>query len=166
MRASSRRRFACYVFPVNHMKTTLLALGLFCLSAICRASDAVKLNLSQQAELLGGLNALDGTVKLDRDNIRVAIAYDFSGATRIAIAHDITAVKASIQTVQDAWKAYLKASGITDETKETADQRAEVVKIQTALSEVSLVKISADDLRVDVNAIPPTAISALKPILK
>jgi hypothetical protein len=148
------------------MKKLLATLLVFFAASAAFAGETIKLNLSQQAELLSGLSSLDGSLKLDRDNARVAIAYDFSGATRIAIAHDITALKGSIQNVQDAWKAYLKGAGISDETKETPEQHAEVAKIQNAPAEVSIIKISVDDLKLDANAIPPTAISALKPVIK
>jgi len=135
---------------------------LLLLSAVVSKADVLKLNFVEQSALIQALAALDGSSKLDASNNRVQVPYDFSGSTRLIIAKDITALRASITIVQTA----VKNAGIVDGMKETDAQKKTLEEILNTKSDVPLTKLTESDLRVDVNPIPGTVLSSLTPIIK
>ncbi|HEY1791567.1 MAG TPA: hypothetical protein VGG34_01500 [Opitutaceae bacterium] len=149
------------------MKTlkTFLASGLL-LAAVTVRADNIKLNFVQQTGVLQALQGLDGTARLDKENTKVVVGFDFAGSTRIAIMKDITALQAGLQTVREAEAHYMKGHGIAEVKSATPEQLAAMDEIANTPSDVTLIKFSTDDLRLDSNAIPGSVLAALAPLIK
>jgi hypothetical protein len=136
------------------------------LAAPAFAKDTLKLNFPETQDLIKALAELDGSTRLDKDNAPVKIAYDFPAKTRMAIARDIKALTDAATVTTDAWKNYIKGAGITDETKETDEQKAKVLELLSTKQDVSLEKFDESDLTTKDNPIPPTTLTRLLPLIK
>ena len=146
--------------------------------AAALAKDSLKLTYLQVGDLGDALASLDGATHLSAgtdasgakvDNVPVKIAYELKGKVRLSIARDIKTLSDAHQVYVDAWKAYLKASSITDEKKETQDQQQKIADILNAPTELSLMLFDEADLVAsdsDKNPIPPTTLTRLLPLIK
>jgi hypothetical protein len=162
------------------MKHLFVAVALLAAVSAAQAKDTVKLTFAQIRDLIGyqapdgkavpgALALLDGSTRLDKDNAQVQIAYQFKGSVRFAISRDIAALSDAQKTIITSWQTYLKGAGITDESKETDAQRAQVASILTTPIDVDITKFSEDDLvpkDSDINPIPPSVLTRLLPIIK
>ena len=143
--------------------------------------DTVKLDYLHQRDLLAALQALDGTPLLDADNRAITEPmadgskraltrpYEFSGPVRLAISADITALTNSTQVYMDSWKKYLKSANVTDETKETDAQKADIAAILTAPMDVKVTFFDETDLvskDQKGNPVPPSVMSRLAPLIR
>ena len=148
------------------MKKTIILIAAFCaFSVSASASDKIKGDFAHLQVIENALSALDGTVKLDKDNAQVRIAYDFTGKTRLAIAFDLGRVHEAIQTYREAVQSYMKGSNLSDMSKATPEQVAKVNEICAAPTEVQVRKIDEAELRADANAFPPSVLTALDPLI-
>ena len=150
--------------------TTLLLVGLaFATSTFAKEKTTVKLNFTDIRSLLLVLPKLDGTVVLDSDKKQITIPYTLKGSTRIGISHDLTILLAAQKDVMDSWQKYLKTANITDEDKETLDQKKVILDILNTKQDVSLYTFEEKEFVQDDstdNPIPPTLLTLLAPLIK
>ena len=130
------------------------ALAAFVLAAspaLAGERQTVNLNAEEMQQLMLGFNALDGYHKVIKNaqgqEQDVLVAYDVSGATRVAIAHDEFAIQAVFADYRQA------KSGVTD-----------VAKMQEILETKRPVEIDLIDLvslKLDVNPIPASVLASV-----
>jgi hypothetical protein len=150
-------------------KKALAVLAFAFAAAAVQAKDSLKLDFFQVRDAISALSQLDGNTKLDRDNNAVRIAYDLSGRTRMAIARDLKTLREAFGVYSDAWKGYLHAQGIVDETKETEIQAKYVNDLLRAAVPLQLERFDESDFVKpddDKNPVPGTVLEALLPLLK
>lgn len=160
------------------MKTitnTILLAAAICAAALCQA-EPVKLKVGDALDLGAGLRSLDGYMRVigSGESARtVASAYDFAPATRWAIAENIAEVKNAEAAFQSALQGVIKAlapeGGATEIDKDpelSARFAAEAQKLRGLETTLELTRFARDDLKLDANAIPPSALAQLRPVLK
>jgi hypothetical protein len=156
-----------------HQKTfrslSLVALSLLALATVAQA-EPVKVHVRDLNVMLSGLSSLDGAEKLVGEKL-VRMPYEFAGPTRWAIAYNLTIVRNQVQ-VQNAAKADIVraiANGGSriepTDTESMARFSAEYQKLIDTEITVELMRIPLDELQLDKNAIPPTVLSALAPMI-
>jgi hypothetical protein len=156
------------------MKTkTLFALLLLITAPLF--AEPIKLKVVDVISLNQALSLLDGAQKVvpqgDAPAKIVIVPYDFSGKTRWAIAQNLIALQPHAKAADDARNALVKqiggeAGGIK------ADDAAKIAKFTVAYNElliqpvtVELTKIPLADLKLDINALPPSVLAILSPII-
>lgn len=160
------------------MKTTRLIISIVCLlaSVLCASAEQLSLKLDQILSLANALASLDaGQTRIvkqgDAADKVVQLPYEFSGATRWAIARNLGALKREVEAFDKARGDLIKqiSGGGTEIKKENAEQMARYLKEITPVAEtpvkVDLQCLKPDDLKLDVNPIPSTTLVALEPIL-
>lgn len=145
-------------------------------AAVCFA-EPTKLKFNTLAELGNSLRSLDGLEKSvdqgkDTPAKVVLVPWDFKPATRIAFARDLAAVRLALEAFEATRQALLKSLAPTGPEKVASDPALLakfVVGWNDAIKDpvtVDLVLIAEDDLKLDANALPPSIITGLLPILK
>lgn len=140
-------------------------------------AESLKLKYAQLAELGSALTALDGAQRVvpqgeDKPAAVVFTAYEFSGKTRLAIARNVGALKAPLQAFEDTRQALLKqvSPGAPEKVAGDPDLVAKFALLWAEATKdpvtVDLTKLSEDELKLDANAVPPSILTALLPILK
>ncbi len=130
-----------------------------------------KLTIAECQTILSGLTGLDGRTELSRDGAAVTLAYKFENARlRVAIQQNIAALQA-VQAefskgVQGVFKEIAgDAPEIKPGTPEMVRYTKQVTDAQQLPCRAELVRIKADDLKLDKNEIPGSVLGALDKIL-
>lgn len=151
---------------------------LFAAALIAPVAAGEKLKVQDVLQVSTALRNLDGhmvVVKQGTAENTVMIPWDFgSGSLRLRIANNISILDAAAKNVEDSRQAIIKEimkkgnlTEIKPGTPEFEDfqrQYADVL-VQPAPGTQDLARIKASELRLDKNEIPPTVLSALKPIM-
>lgn len=144
----------------------------------CTASLAENkvLTVNQSLQALSALRALDGRdviAKKDGQETIIRQPWEFqSGPLRLAIATDISLLtqieqqseRARVDIINSVSKGAGRVEPNTPEYAQFLKQWTEVIDAPAPISG-SLTRIKAKDLRLDVNEIPGSTLSALVPIL-
>lgn len=156
---------------------TVIALSMY-LACVGAFADNGVLTVRQSLQALQGLKGLDGrqvVVKMNGQDTAIMKHWDFgSGALRLAIANDLSILTQVEQTTEKARisliKSIAKDGSLTIEpnTREYAEflRQWEQILDQPAPSTGAITKINVKELKLDVNEIPGTTLSALIPILQ
>lgn len=156
------------------IKSATVLAYLACAGAL---ADGGVLTVRQALQALQGLRGLDGhqvIVKMNGQDTAIMKSWEFnSGPLRLAIANDLGILTQVEQTTEKARTALIKSiakDGITIEpnTADYAKFLQEWEKLLDAPAPLTgaITKLNAQELRLDVNEIPGSTLSALIPILK
>jgi hypothetical protein len=162
--------------PMKNTSRLLLSIVVLAASAVCASADPVKIKGSDLLELGRGLGDLDGCFKVVTDprtgkDEKVAIAYEFTGKVRFAIARNLTAVKPALEALAKAKQAIgeeVAGKGVTEIKGDSPALAAFNRKWAEVLNEpitVDLAKLTESDLNLDRNGIPGTTLTALQPVI-
>jgi hypothetical protein len=157
-----------------NMKSNIKTLFLLVASACALHADPVKMTDFEANQLSQALQALDITaptkvIDQGKDPAKVIqVPFDFSGKTRMRIAHDIVALKPAADAYHSAVQGIVKASGLTDMAKINADPKinAEAAEAGAQPITVDLDLITLDELlKGDTNQIPSSVLAALDKVI-
>ncbi|MBY0255157.1 MAG: hypothetical protein K2X54_27855 [Methylobacterium organophilum] len=142
-------------------------------------SDQISLarTVRELGSLHAALRALDGYERVVRDPSGervVRAAYTLDGLTRLAIADNMAAIEEVSATFEKARVGLLREhTGGADSFEATPEGEAAAQAFSEAVAplfelerEIRVVPIPIASLKLDANPIPPSALSALRPILK
>jgi hypothetical protein len=133
---------------------------------------STELTFTQILTIESGLNALDGFQKIIEDGGKekaVLQPYVLSENTRSAIADNEVALQDAITNAQAKSKVYAKSLGpnYTDATTKEGKEWIEYSNdAMTKTAKVIIVKFSRADLQLKTNAIPPSVLSAIDPLME
>jgi len=119
------------------------------------ADNQVSLTVNDIVGLGNALAVLDGYDHAVKDGTQDRVIkepYKFGPGVRLSIAHDLTTVKAALADVQAAARGF-------------NGDKAAVDRLGFEKQTLTLAPISAKDLSLDQNPIPPSVLSAMSPIL-
>lgn len=160
------------------MKTTPVIYSLLCFFVLIASASAesMKLKLADILPLANALASLDaGATKIikqgDAPDKVVQLPYEFSGATRWAIARNLGALKREVEAFEKTRGDLIKqiSGGGTeirkDEPEKLARYLTEITPIAETAVKVDLQRLKPDALKLDLNPIPSSTLVALEPIL-
>ena len=131
------------------------------------AHDSVQMTYAQAKSLLAGLTALDGAQKVVTEGGQehiVTTPYQLSGLTRGAIAYDEVSLQAIVDKENAELRVFARSIGATAATKNDSPEGMQFLTKQTddgdKVVTVDLILLSQDELKLDVNAIPPSVLAA------
>lgn len=155
------------------------ALGL-ALSTILPASaqvqpEPIKMSLEKAANLLAGLQSLDGWDKVVKDGATervVHVHYEMSGRLRMLIARDIDTLAPAISAFGKARADILTQARAANagklpenDTPEAGKALKEIQGLLDGEEQFSLLKIGEAELKLDANPIPPSVLRQLAPLI-
>lgn len=159
-------------------KTNRSVLAVLCLlsSVLGASAETLKLKLEQILPLANALASLDqGQTKIikqgDAPDKVLQLPYEFSGATRWAIARNLGALKREVEAFEKTRADLIKqisgggAEIKKDEPEKFAKYLAEITPIVESTLKLELQRLKPDDLKLDQNPIPASTLVALEPIL-
>ena len=138
-------------------------------------AEPVSLSVAQALGISGALNALDSHDQVIKDGSVekvVKVPYQLSGQVRLAIAQDLTKLKAVVadfQTARNGKIAELAPDGKTIPPGSDLEQKfgRELTEMLGVKQDLDLTKLSVKDLGLESanNPIPPSVLSELSPLL-
>ncbi|HEY0966926.1 MAG TPA: hypothetical protein VGD88_06025 [Opitutaceae bacterium] len=140
-------------------------------------AESLKLKYAQLVELGSALSALDGAQRVvpqgdGKPSAVVFTAYELGGKTRLVIARNVAAIKTPLEAFEQTRQALLKqvSPGAPEKVATDPELTAKFIALWNDATKdpvtVDLAKIPEDDLKLDANAVPPSVLTALLPILK